>query len=194
MAFKEKGYQVIREFLEPSFVEFIQQYFFVRINAGQAILGDIQAPNSYGFYADPLIETILENSCKNIGEVIGIELLPTYSFTRLYGKDDELLKHKDRPSCEISATISLGIPENTNINPLFFSKTGCENDSDKVLLNPGDMCIYRGCDIWHWREKFYQNWYLQSFLHYVDSNGQYKDWIYDKRPYLAMPLDSRINN
>lgn len=191
MTFKNKGYQVIREFLEPEFVEFIQQYFFVRIKSGSAMLGDIQAPNSYGFYSDPLTETILENSCDKLSEMIGVNLLPTYSFTRLYGKNDELKKHKDRPSCEISATLSLGLPENTNPSPLFFSKSGEEKDCEVVMLNPGDLCLYRGCDIWHWREKFSHKWYLQTFLHYVDADGPYKNWIYDKRPYLAMPLNAR---
>ena len=36
----------------------------------------------------------------------------------------------------------------------------------------------------HWREPFT---YLQSFLHYVNANGPYKDFLYDKRPYLGMP-------
>lgn len=186
MTFQQKGYQVVREFLDKEFVEFIQQYFFVRIKAGHAMLGDIQAPNSYAFYADPLIETILENSSEKLGEVIGTELLPTYSFTRLYGKSDSLKKHKDRPSCEISVTISLGLPEGTEINPLFFSYDGNEKNSEKVFLNPGDICIYKGCDIWHWREKFSHEWYLQSFLHYVDANGSNTEWIYDKRQYLGI--------
>jgi len=27
-------------------------------------------------------------------------------------------------------------------------------DSTKVLLNSGDMLIYRGCDLEHWRDPF----------------------------------------
>ena len=38
----------------------------------------------------------------------------------------------------------------------------------EINLNPGDLCLYRGCDLWHWREVFTQKWYLQSFLHYVN--------------------------
>jgi hypothetical protein len=49
MTFKEEGYQIIRDFLEPDFVKFVNQYFFTRINAGQAVIGDEQAPNSYIF-------------------------------------------------------------------------------------------------------------------------------------------------
>jgi hypothetical protein len=90
MTFKEKGYYIIRNFLEPDFVAFINQYFFTRINAGQAQLGDDQAPNSYIFYGDPLMDTILGESVEKLSEVAGYSLLPTYTYTRLYGKGDEL--------------------------------------------------------------------------------------------------------
>jgi len=56
----------------------------------------------------------------------------------------------------------------------------------EINLNPGDLCLYRGCDLWHWREVFAQKWYLQAFLHYVNADGAYKDNLYDGRPYLGM--------
>ena len=62
--FKEKGYEIVRNFLDKDsdFIEFIQSYFYTRLRAGQATLGDIQAPNSYFFYGDPLMDTILGNA------------------------------------------------------------------------------------------------------------------------------------
>ena len=79
MSFKEDGYQIIRGFLEPDFVKFINQYFFTRINAGQAVIGDMQAPNSYSFYGDPLMDTILGEVVEKFSEVAGYSLLPTYT-------------------------------------------------------------------------------------------------------------------
>lgn len=189
MSFKKKGYQVIRNFLEPEFVSFIQEYFFVRINAQQASI-DCQAPFSYSFYADPLIETVLGKSCKPLSELVGLNLLPQYTYTRLYREKDELVIHRDRPSCEISATLSLGFPEGEEINPIYFSENEDKSDATEVKLNPGDLCLYRGCDLYHWREPFKNQWYLQAFLHYVDGNGPYKDQLYDGRPFLAMQKQS----
>ena len=37
-----------------------------------------------------------------------LELVPTYSYHRLYTTGTELKRHKDRPSCEISTTLCLG--------------------------------------------------------------------------------------
>jgi hypothetical protein len=186
MTFKEKGYCIIRNFLEPDFVAFINQYFFTRINAGQAVLGDSQAPNCYLFYGDPLMDTILGESTQQLSKVVGYSLLPTYTYTRLYGKRDELKIHRDRPSCQLSGTLSLGIPEGEEINQIFFSKNEDKSDAIEIKLNPGDLCLYHGCDLYHWREPFTQRWYLQSFLHYVDADGPYKNNLYDNRSYLGI--------
>jgi len=189
--FKEKGYEVIRNFLDKDFVQFIQSYFYTRTFAGQAILGDIQAENSFLFYGDPLMDTVMGNSAEFLSKITECKLLPTYSYMRLYGKGDELLIHQDRESCELSATLALGIPNETPINPIYFSPNKDGSDAVEILLEPGDLCLYRGCDLYHWRPPFEQDWYLQAFLHYVNADGEHKDGIYDYRPYLGMPKISR---
>lgn len=186
MSFKENKYQIVRNFIDEQFTLFIQDYFHLRIKAGHAETNDKQAPFSYPFYSDPLIETILESSCEPLSKISGFNLLPTYTYTRLYGQGDELVKHRDRPSCEISATLALGIPNGENINPIYFSEHEDGSNAKEIILKPGDLCLYRGCDLYHWRPPFTQRWYLQAFLHYVDADGPYKDHIYDKRPYLGM--------
>lgn len=186
MTFQDKGYQIFRNFVDPDFVDFVQHYFFVRITAGHADPIDDQAPFSYPFYADPLVETILHKTTDKLGESLGIELLPAYTYTRLYGKHDELLIHRDRPSCEISATLALGVPFGEEINPIYFSHNEDGSNAAEIILNPGDLCVYRGCDLYHWRPKFENRWYLQAFLHFVDANGSNANNIYDGRKFLAM--------
>ncbi len=184
MIFQRKGYQVIENFLELDFVNFIQEYFFVRINAQQSVV-DPQAPFSYSFYADPLIETILGKSCEPLSDITGINLAPQYSYVRLYKENDELVIHRDRPSCEISATLALGFSQE-GINSIFFSENEDQSNATEIKLNPGDLCLYRGCDLYHWRPPFKNKWHLQAFLHYVDINGPHKDLIYDGRSFLGM--------
>ena len=193
MSFQKNGFEVVKNFLDPEFISFIQEYFFVRINAQQATI-DSQAPLSYSFYADPLIETILGKSCDALTEISGINLLPQYSYVRLYKQKEELIIHKDRPSCEISATLSLGFSDDEGVNPIYFSKNENKTDAIKIKLNSGDLCLYRGCDLYHWRPPFKNSWYLQAFLHYVDKNGPYKDQIYDERPFLGMQKEMPKEN
>jgi hypothetical protein len=58
----------------------------------------------------------------------------------------------------------------------------------KVKLNPGDMLVYRGCELEHWRNKFKGKECIQVFLHYNDCKtlGS-KDNMFDKRIHLGLP-------
>lgn len=125
-----------------------------------------------GFYGDQIMESMLLNKKDFMSKECGIELLPTYSFWRLYTKFQYLPKHKDRPSCEISVTIMVG--SDGTPWPIYM-------EDQPVNLEPGDACIYRGCELNHRREEFQGDWHSQIFLHYVDKKGPYADYKFDKR-------------
>ena len=61
------------------------------------------------------------------------------------------------------------------------------NNEDKanateVKMEIGDAVMYRGCDIYHWREAYKEGkWQAQVFLHYVDQNGPHAEHKYDTR-------------
>ena len=58
----------------------------------------------------------------------------------------------------------------------------------KYLLKPGDMIIYSGFELEHWREPFEGKLCGQVFLHYNHANGPFaKSNLYDKRPMLGIP-------
>ena len=158
---------------------------------------DPQVPNSYAKYADRFMETLLIKTIDVMQKKTGLNLVPTYSYTRLYRKGNILKRHKDRPSCEISTTLHLG-GDNWDI---FLDPTGSDNVIDeyknihkpnapkgiKISLKPGDMLIYSGCELEHWREPFQGNLCGQVFLHYNHANGPYaKTNLYDKRPMLGI--------
>ena len=140
--------------------------------------------------ADKIFDVILMN------ELTGKELIPTYSYHRLYTTGTELKRHKDRPSCEISTTLCLGY-DNSNVDkktysdwdwPMFVGpKTGEKGtDGMPIHMKPGDMLIYRGDVVEHWREPLWGNNHAQVFLHYNEKDGQY-NIPYDGRPLLGMP-------
>lgn len=185
--FEEKGYQIIKNFLSDDFLEFVKEYFYIKLKGGQVTFGDLQAPNSHVFKNDTLMDTILASSARSLSEIVGQVLLPTYTYTRLYGKGDELHIHQDRESCEFSATLSIALPKESKINPIYFSTQEDGSDAVEILLEPGDLCLYRGCELYHWRPPFEQDWYLQSFLHYVNANGPHKDFVFDGKHYLGIP-------
>lgn len=183
--FKEKGYLVVRNFIPKELCRFSQVYYKIRQDALQYDI-DHQCPESKSFYADPFCETLLLTSCKKLSEVTGLNLLPTYSYTRVYAKKDELVIHRDRPECQYSATLCLGRPLNEEISPIYMSKTDNVKDASELMLEEGDLCIYMGDRMYHWRKPFEQTWYLQTFLHYVDKDGQYGNRLYDGRRTLGI--------
>ena len=86
--------------------------------------------------------TDMSGITKKIEEVTGLELCPTYSYQRIYKQGQELDRHKDRPSCEISVTMNLG----GDPWPIYLEPSGKEGQKGiKVDLKPGDMLVYSGC-------------------------------------------------
>ena len=158
---------------------------------------DKQVPGVYSIYGDHVMETLLMKVLPVMKEKTGLNLVPTYSYARVYERGAELKRHKDRPSCEISTTINLG----GDPWPIFIDPTGSNNVIDehknihkpgapkgvKVDLKPGDMLIYSGCELEHWREPFEGQLCGQVFLHYNHADGQFaKSNLYDKRPMLGI--------
>jgi hypothetical protein len=122
MTFQIKKYQVIKNAVSYELANFIYNYFLLKkdavdfmyqnnIHAQSSILGkwtDQQIPNTYSCYADFVMETLMMKVLPKMQKETGLELLPTYSYARVYKKGDELRRHRDRPSCEISTTVHLG--------------------------------------------------------------------------------------
>ena len=118
-------------------------------------------------------------------ESVGLKLIPAYTFARIYKKGDVLERHKDRFSCEISTTMNLG----GDPWAIYLEPSGKEGlKGIKVDLKPGDMLVYCGCDLEHWRNKFKGKECIQVFLHYNNRKTPgAKDNIFDKRPHLGLP-------
>jgi len=210
MAFNK--YQVIKKAVSYELANFIFNYFLLKRDAvawmyqnnityDTGLLGtwgDKQVPNTFSCYADPVMETLLMKVLPRMQQETGLELIPTYSYARIYKKGDILKRHKDRPSCEISTTLNLG----GNPWPIFIDGTGADNiineeqnlikpnapEGTKVLLEVGDMLVYSGCELEHWREPFEGDVCGQVFLHYNHVNGPFAEKNrFDKRPMLGIP-------
>lgn len=189
--FKQKRYQVIKNAISYELANFIFNYQLLRrdavnfmyennITADNGHYGtwaDQQVPNVYSEYGDHVMETLLMKVLPIMKEETGLELIPTYSYMRVYEKGSILKKHKDRPSCEISTTLHLG----GDPWSIFI-------DNAEITLGIGDMLVYSGCDLEHWREKFKGNICGQVFLHYNHVNGPFADKnVFDERPMLGLP-------
>jgi hypothetical protein len=175
---KEFKYKLIKNFLTQEEIKLLTDYCRIKHRLNFDSFDDFMNNNgdTY-FYGDPIMESLMINKLSKMEVETGLKLKPTYAFWRMYTLNADLLKHKDRESCEISVTCMLG-SDGTKW-PIYMN--GAE-----LNLEPGDAAVYLGCEIEHWREEFKGDWHAQTFLHYVDADGQNKEWFRDKRPLFGM--------
>lgn len=193
--FQKKGCVVVKSFIDKTTIATISQYMENKllVNSWAERKADFnyhESPSQYMSYADPLTETILKSSTGSIEQITGLELYPTYSYSRIYLKGDELTPHVDRPSCEISITINVA----TVGKPWPIWMKAVDQDPMKIEIEPGDAVLYKGCEVTHWRDKMIDtDINVQFMMHYVDKNGPYASYKWDKRPGLGYPLNTRSN-
>lgn len=116
---------------------------------------------------------------KLLEEKLGEELLPTYWFVTSYFDKSYMLKHTDRPSCEISVSMNI---YDSNIKSALELKDLHGNDQ-KIYTDRGSGVIYLGLEVEHWRSEMRleeKEAFIQGFFHYVRKNGKYSNFAYDK--------------
>jgi len=193
--FKKNNFLIVKKTIPKYLAEFCFHYLLLKREVAKKIYheklteekiglfgawDDKQVQGTYSHYSDIVMETLLANLLPTMEENTNLKLVPTYSYTRIYKNGDVLHKHIDRPSCEISATLNLGGEK----WPIFL-KTKKIN---KITLNQGEMLIYRGNILEHWRDSFDGNSCAQVFLHYSDvKNKKFKYNKFDGRPHLGLP-------
>jgi hypothetical protein len=212
MSFKKKKYLIIKKAISKDLANFIYNYFLMKRQVAQTffkhkyispfatewgVWNDVQVPDTYSHYADIAMETLLLKLQPLMEEKTKLKLVPNYSYARIYKNNDVLNRHKDRFSCEISTTINLGgdlwpiyLEPNKNVGmPNGKEITSFSNNKGiKVILKQGDMLIYKGTELEHWREPFTGNECAQVFLHYNDINLKpNNENIYDGRIHLGLP-------
>ena len=213
MSFQKNKYCVIKQAIPKEIAEFVYNYFLMKRQVARTFFdtkyispfttefgrwNDEQVPNTYSHYADIAMETLLIRCLPIMEKTTKLKLNPTYSYARIYKAGDVLKRHKDRFSCEISTTLNLG----GDPWPIHLDPSGKDTVIDEyknihkpnapkgitVNLKPGDMLVYRGCDLEHWRDEFQGDNCAQVFLHYNNQKSKDADKnIYDRRKHLGLP-------
>ena len=200
MSFQKNKYTVIKKAISKELADFVYKYFCNKRKVASflfdqryispyteywGVWNDEQVPNTYSHYGDIAMETLLQDVKPVMEKQTKLKLSETYSYARIYKKGDVLARHKDRYSCEISTTLNLG----GDSWPIYLDPTGKKGQAGiKVDLAPGDMLVYSGCDLEHWREEFKGKDCAQVFLHYNKAKSKTaKENQFDKRPFIGLP-------
>lgn len=200
MSFKKNKYIMLKKVVSKELATFLYNYILIKRQVARTLVntkyispfekmfgafGDGQVPETYAVYGDVAMETLLLKLQPKVEKETGLKLLPNYAYTRIYKRGDELEKHIDRFSCEISTTINLG----GEPWPIYVKPIG-KIEGVKIDLKPGDMLIYRGDLLEHWRDYFNGQTHAQVFLHYNNAKTKKgKENIYDERIHLGLIKD-----
>ncbi len=153
---------------------------------------------------------------KKLKDYIDMDLRETYSYTRKYVRGAYLGSHTDRPSCEISATLCLDYLTDDNTPwPIWVrndknyagvdaeivknesqdipQRLRKENNCTSVSLEPGDILLYQGPNIPHWRDYLLGEYSYHLFVHFFNADSRMCE-IDGFRTGVSHDVDVPMNN
>ena len=170
MSLGPTNFKIVKGMLSGDLLDFLGFYAYSKADAPNAIptvethgFVDTQVANTPAWNSDVATEVLLYRFLHDMKEYTGEDLVPTYSYLRVYKNGDVLKPHTDKDACEYSVSITLKREPDDDIWPLCL-----ETDKGyEVYLEEGDGLIYKGIENPHWRDKFEGGRLAQVFLHYV---------------------------
>jgi hypothetical protein len=183
--FAREGYLICREAIPAALRDFIATEFHI-LYTSRRLKIDKQVGHGYSAFGVDAAETLMQMLLPFVEVQTGHKLYPTYSFGRIYMKGASLIRHTDRPSCEVSVSVTIAQSGDTSWPLNLVSLSGKKVAAD---LMPGDLLLYKGIDVTHWRDEFAGDTQLQLFLHYVRQDGPYAKYKFDMRPTLGVPAN-----
>lgn len=190
MNIETNGYIIIRNAISRDVLELLKIQILLdeknkcyenNVDNFHFFFNDKPCNKSFSVYGLLSFEALLLQMQPLISKYCQIDLVPTYSYSRIYYSGSKLDKHFDRASCEYSVTCCISCDG----EPWDIYMKSKNNNEICIKLNEGDIAIYKGIEVEHWRNDYLGNRQIQAFLHYVNSSGIYKEHIYDKRPFIG---------
>ena len=178
-------YKKLDNLISKDYSDFLYEYLWVMARHTTFETGELNLElnqegnpmNIFELYSDLTFDVVLHKLHKRVEKETGLNLIPTYSFARLYGNKAVLYPHIDRPSCEYSISLKLG-DNGKGSWPLVM-------EGAEVHMDAGDGVLYEGMRVKHWRDvcpfEGYKSGHL--FLHYVDAGGSFSHYEYDGNDY-----------
>ena len=185
-----EDYKIIRGAVSTELCEFLALEYEMmeevcKVLYAGADLSDLEE-NTFARYAPLMIETLMVKLNPLVAKEWGHELVPVYSYARIYYKGSQLKKHFDRPSSEVSVSVAISKEPEYNWPIYIKNEDGVEHE---INLDVGDIVIYSGRKHEHWRNPYEGNKVVQAFLQYVEADGPYSYLKWDTKPALGLPAE-----
>ena len=177
--FAQHGVAEIGEFFTATEFESLRRHVDrkARERLFRSMEGDSQIGGAPCEYGDPVAEGLLSLKTSYLCDLLRLDLVPSYSYLRLYRPGDRLSAHRDRPACEITISASLAADSSWPLRILVGGSVG------DYCPAPRGAVAFRGHELLHWRDTLSEGGPVAHVLfHYVDRHGPCRSWAYDRRP------------
>ncbi|MGX5200391.1 hypothetical protein [Aliikangiella sp. IMCC44632] len=170
--FCENNFLVIKNALPLNICQLLSKRIAM-LAAEKQLMDCEQCPMSHWAYDDPAFVEVQQSLRLSLSQLTGIELLNSFNSVRRYPQGEVLTKHTDRDAAEIVLSVVIDYA-GTQHWPLYLQALADESPVNEIVLGQGDAVLFRGSKLYHWRESLANEWQIQAFFFFVDSNGDFK--------------------
>lgn len=151
-------YTVLESVLHPYQLAAVRRFTRALVGEGYLPFGDAEWPLRYFAGNEPLTRWYHEQLLPLMIRLAGEPLRPTFTFLASYRPGAILPPHRDREECEFSVSLLVDYtpePEDTSDWPLVVELPE-SGQTIPVRLGIGDLLLYRGRELLHYRDAFSQ--------------------------------------
>jgi len=191
--YQKHGFLILRNFVPSFFAMYLREYLDTlkknkKLEGDELPISDLQY-----VYGDPAFDTFMLLSTDMISGAIGVELIPSHTYGKIYYNNASFLPRSDQEDNQHhSVSLFLG-GEFEKLWPMWAMKKEAHKTPQMCDLNIGDVVVYHGASISYWRDHFEGVSHYELSMHYVEKNDKSKDKIYDTRPYIGLPSDTKVD-
>lgn len=173
------GYVLVPDAVSDAKRAQLELAFLLQVHAGVLLPFRTPYRDRTDYYNCSVFNGLLLELLPVLEDVAQEQLWPTYSYARIYRRGASLKPHLDRAACEITASITLSTSSELPWPICLESRTG---EAIAIGAGPGDLVVFQGTELKHWRDQLQGERQLQLFLHYVRKAGPFSHLRFDARP------------
>ena len=147
------GFAVVPGFAGAALLDALRRYYAALVAEGFAKFGGEHGePHRWVLHNDPAARTLHSPLTPLVSRLAGEPLKPSFTYLIKYLEGATLERHRDREQCAVTAVLQVDFdpaPAGATPWPLIFVTPDGPKD---VLLACGDLIVFRGTAIEHYRE------------------------------------------
>ncbi len=147
-----EDFAVVRGFIQPAQLAGIRRYLLALEQAAAFSPGDDQVELRDCLYDDDLARFLHHQLLPTVNQLVPVEVKPSYTYLVKYHPGAILRRHTDRPQCQWNVSLVLDTNPETDLDrawPIWVESHGQQR---AVRLGIGDLVLYRGTEVPHWRD------------------------------------------